>query len=343
MAKDYYKILGVDRKADEKEIKKAYRKLARELHPDVNKGPQAEAKFKEMNEAYQVLSDKEKRGLYDQFGADYDKVQNGGYPPPGYGGANADFRDIFNQTRRGGGHAYGEEVDPADLGDVFENLFGGFRGGRTQGGATRGGGGGFNFRGQRSRGPQKGQDVEQPIEISLAESIQGTQRALQLTIRDPMNSTEHHRNVTVKIPAGVKEGARVRASGQGAPGESGGAKGDLYLKINIQPHPFWKREGDDMHIEVPITFGEAALGATITVPTISGEVQLKIPAGTQSGQVFRLSGRGVPHLKGNGNGDEYVKVKIAVPKNLGPREEELIRELSRLRDQNVRLDLPQSL
>jgi DnaJ-class molecular chaperone len=341
MAKDYYKILGVDRKADEKEIKKAYRKLARELHPDVNKGPQAEAKFKEMNEAYQVLSDKEKRGLYDQFGADYDKVQAGGYPPSGYGGATADFRDIFNQTRRGGGHAYTEEVDPADLGDVFENLFGGFRGQRTQGGNGRAGGG-FNFRG-RARGPQKGPDAEQPIEISLAESIQGTQRALQLTIHDPMTGAEHHRNVTVKIPAGVKEGARVRASGQGAPGEGGGANGDLYLKIHIQPHPFWKREGDDMHIEVPITFAEAALGATITVPTVSGEVQLKVPAGTQSGQVFRLSGRGVPHLKGGGAGDEYVKVKVAVPKNLGPKEEELIRELSRLRDQNVRLDLPQGL
>lgn len=342
MAKDYYKILGVDRKADEKEIKKAFRKLAREYHPDVNKGPQAEAKFKEMNEAYQVLSDKEKRTLYDQFGADYDKVPTGGYGHPGAGGVAADFRDIFNQARRGGGHAYGEEVDPADLGDVFENLFGGFRGGRTQTGGAGRGAGGFNFRG-RSRGPQKGPDAEQPIDISLAESIHGTQRSLQLTIRDPSTGSEQHRNVTVKIPAGVKEGARVRASGQGASGENGGPNGDLYLKIHIQPHPFWKREGDDMHIEVPITFGEAALGATITVPTINGEVQLKVPAGTQSGQVFRLSGRGVPHLKGGGAGDEYVKVKIAVPKNLGPKEEELIRELSRLRDQNVRLDLPQGL
>jgi len=344
MAKDYYKILGIDRNADEKAIKKAYRKLARELHPDVNKGPQAEARFKEMNEAYQTLSDKDKRALYDQFGADYDKVQaGGGYGPPGAGGATADFRDIFNQTRRGGGQGHPHEVDPADLGDVFENLFGGFRGGRPQAPQPgRGAAGGFNFRGgARPRGPQKGRDAEQPIEISLAESIQGTQRSLQLTIRDPAG--DQQRNVTVKIPAGVKEGARVRASAQGGPGENGGPNGDLYLKIHILPHPFWKREGDDLHIEVPITFAEAALGDTITVPTINGEVQLKIPAGTQSAQTFRLSGRGVPHLKGDGAGDQYVKVKVAVPKNLGPKEEELIRELSRLRDQNVRLDLPQGI
>jgi DnaJ-class molecular chaperone len=351
MAKDYYKILGVERSADEKEIKKAYRKLARQYHPDANKGANAEAKFKEINEAYQVLSDKEKRSLYDQFGADYDKVQAGGYPGANYGGgaqsgAQYDFRDIFNQARHGGGgQVYTEEVDASDLGDVFENLFGNFRGGnRGQGGAqgTRTGGG-FNFRGARARGPQKGSDVEQPIDISLAESIRGTQRSLQLTIRDPSTGSEHHRNVTIKIPAGVHEGARVRAANQGAPGDNGGANGDLYLRIHIQPHPFWKREGDDIHIEVPITFGEAALGATIAVPTLNGEVQLKVPAGTQCGQIFRLSNRGVSHLKGGGHGDQYVKVKVMVPKNLGPREEELIREMSRLRDQNVRLELPRDL
>lgn len=344
MAKDFYKILGVERTADEKAIKKAYRKLARQYHPDANKGANAEAKFKEINEAYQILSDKEKRDLYDQFGADFDKVQAGAHPGAGYAtGGVHDFRDIFNQARGGGG-VYTEQVDASDLGDVFENLFGSFRGNRAQPpqGGVGGRVGGFNFRGARNRGPQKGPDAEQPIDVTVGESIRGTQRSLQLTIIDPHTGGEHHRNVTIKIPAGVREGARVRAANQGAPGENGGANGDLFLRIHIQPDRFWKREGDDIHIELPVTFAEAALGATIPVPTVNGEVQLKIPPGTQCGQVIRLSKRGVAQTKGD-TGDQFVKVKIVVPKNLGPREEELIRELSRLRDQNVRLEIPAEL
>ena len=361
MARDYYQILGVERKADEKEIKKAYRKLARQLHPDRNPNNKtAEAKFKEVNEAYQTLSDKEKRRLYDEFGSDYDKVRQAGYATaghpgaggrpgasgyPGAGGAGVDFGDLFNQARRnrGAGSTAGEGAEGADVGDLFENLFSGFRGnGREQAGGRAGG---FNTGGtrQRGRGPRRGDDVEHPLEISLHESIHGTQRNLQLALRDPATGATDIRSVTVKIPAGVREGARVRAANQGGPGVNGGAGGDLYLKISIQPHPFWKREGDDLHCEVPITFAEAAMGATINVPGLHGEVQMKIPPGTQSGQTFRLSGRGVPHLKGGGGGDQYVKVKVAVPKNLGPREEELIRELSRLRDQSVRLDLPRRL
>ena len=180
------------------------------------------------------------------------------------------------------------------------------------------------------------------MEVSLPESIHGTQRNLTLTLRDAATASEETRNITVKIPAGVKEGARVRVAKQGGAGSGGGPNGDLFLRIVIQPHPFWKREGDNLSCEVPITFAEAALGAQIEVPTIGGTVQLKIPAGTQSGQTFRLSGRGVPQPKG-GAGDEFVKVKIVVPKNLGPKEEELIRELAKLRDQNVRLDLPNGL
>lgn len=343
MAKDFYKILGVERSADEKEIKKAYRKLARQYHPDANKSTDAEAKFKEISEAFQVLSDKEKRALYDQFGENYDKVGQGA-PPPGasgygsYGGVN--FEDLLNQARRqqggtgstGGGSVYVEE---GDIGDIFSSIFGG---GRKESNGR--GGGGFNFRARRT--PHKGQDVEQPLEISLGESINGTSRSLQLVIRDPQ-AGEVRRNVTVKIPAGVREGARVRVANQGASGDNSGPNGDLYLKIRIAPHPFWSREGDDLHCEIPITFAEAALGATIDVPTVNGDVKMKIPAGTQSGQTFRLSNRGVPHHKGGGAGDQFVKVKVAVPKNLGPREEELIRELSRLRDQNVRLDLQTNL
>lgn len=350
MARDFYKILGVERSADEKDIKKAYRKLAREYHPDANKSSDAEARFKEISDAYQVLSDKEKRALYDQFGENYDKVQQGAPPPgaagystSGYGGVN--FEDLLNQARRqqagqggggygsggGGGNVYVEE---GDIGDIFSSIFGG------RNGSTTARGGGFNFRGRRA--PQKGQDVEQPLEISLGESINGTSRALQLVIRDSQTG-EHARNVTVKIPAGVKEGARVRVANQGAPGDGGGPNGDLYLKIRIAPHPFWSREGDNLTCEIPVSFGEASLGATIEVPTLEGNVKMKIPTGTQSGQTFRLSGRGVPHLKGGGKGDLFVKVKVAVPKDLELREKELIEELAKLRDENVRTNLQTAL
>lgn len=373
MARDYYEVLGVQRQADARDIKKAYRKLARKYHPDINPNDKsAEAKFKEINEAYQVLSDEETRKLYDQFGADYDKVPAGGAPGAGYAGAGytgagypggapggVNFEDLFGQARRGrsrvgaqaggpsdrdpfGGGAYThtEEVDPEQFGDLFENLFSGFRGGANGGGVS--GAHGVDV-GGRPRGPQKGQDIEQPIDISLQESIRGTQRSFQMTIQDPANGSVEQRNVAVKIPAGVKEGARVRAAGQGASGTQGGARGDLFLRIHIQPDPFWKREGDDLHCEVPVTFDEAALGASIEVPTVNGPVKLKIPAGTQCDQTFRLTGRGVPHLKGAGAGDEYVKVKVVVPRDLSPRERELIEEWSRQRDHDVRRDLPKGL
>lgn len=345
MAKDYYQVLGVPRTASEKDIKRAYRKLARQHHPDINPdNKSSESRFKEINQAYQVLSDKEKRALYDQLGPDFEKIAAAGGAGPG--GTPVDFGDLFNQVGRGrrgaarGGeqtyHIPTDDMEQGDVGELFESLFGTIRG---QGRRT---GGGMGFRG-RSRGPQRGEDMEHPLEIALAESIRGTQRSLQLTVEDPATGQRQTRQVTVKIPAGVKEGARVRVAGQGTQGQNGGTAGDLFLRIHLAPHPFWRREGYDMHCEVPITFAEAALGAQIQVPTVNGEVQLKIPAGTQSGQVFRLTGRGVPHIKGTGAGDQFVKVKIAVPRNLGPREEELIQELARLRDQNVRLNLQAEL
>ncbi|HEY0072559.1 MAG TPA: J domain-containing protein [Abditibacteriaceae bacterium] len=366
MAKDYYQILGVARGTDAKEIKKAYRKLARQYHPDINpNSKEAEAKFKEINEAYQVLSDEEKRNLYDQFGADYERVQaakNAGYDVgnrgngPGPNFSNANFEDLFGQTGRSGnvggaggnfGNVRFETGDPAEFGDLFESIFGGKRREKdfrdaptgTPSGSSTNSKSNFNF--GRRRGPLRGNDVEHPVDISLAESIQGTQRTLALVTRDETGAPQN-RSITVKIPAGVRDGASVRVTGKGGTGAQGGSNGDLFLKIHVVPHRFWKREGDDLHCEVPITFAEAALGAQIEVPTISGNVQMKIPAGTQSGTTFRLSGRGVPKSKG-GAGDQYVKVKVAVPKNLGPREEELIQELTRLRDQNVRLELPSSL
>ena len=334
MATDFYSLLGVERSANEKDIKRAYRKQARQYHPDVNPNdPNAEAKFKEINQAYQVLSDKEKRSLYDQFGPDFDKV---GQAPSGWNGqsggsshgagsnpyAGVDLEDLLRQTQRGGGQS---RVETESSGDIFESIFGGLRGR-----------GGF---GNRRREPQRGENIEQAVQITLPESLQGTQRAFQFAITDPNTGKVDRRNVTVKIPAGVRDGATVRVAGKGTAGEAGAPNGDLLLKISIAPHQYWKRSGDDLSIEVPVSFSEAALGATIDVPTQSGRVNMKLPAGTQSGQKIRLSGRGVKRKDGSA-GDQYVIAKIDVPKELSERERELIEELGSLHGENPRALLP---
>ncbi len=360
MAKDFYKTLGVARDADEKAIKSAYRKLAREFHPDVNpNNPNAEAKFKEISQAFQVLSDADKRKLYDQWGEDFDKIPpgytggpgpssgggagyGGGYPgaaSSGYGGGagGIDIEELLRQAQQaqqaqgrgqggmpggfGGARSGGA---PAGGGNLFEELFGNIRGG---GGARR--------------GPQKGGDVEQPVDISFAESVKGAQRRLNLIIRSD-DGREEKRDVTVKIPAGVSSGTRVKVSGKGASSSNGGANGDLFLKVNVRSDAFWKRDGNNLKIEVPVSFAEAALGAQIPVPTMDGTVTLKIPAGTQSGQTFRLSGRGI-QPKSGAAGDELVTVKVSVPKDLSERETELIEELRALRPDDVRSNLPKSL
>jgi DnaJ-class molecular chaperone len=352
MAKDYYATLGVSRSASEKEIKAAYRKLARQYHPDVNPNDKtAESKFKEISAAFQVLSDADKRKLYDQFGEDFEKIppgyaQYGPQPGAGQGGGfggqvppNINFEEIFGQAARRGGNFPGDRVefrggDGPDIGDLFGELFN-FKGNKGEGR------GGFNF--GRRRGPEKGQSVEQTLEISVAESVKGTQRKLNLTIQDPETGAQERREFTIRIPAAVQDGATVKASGQGPSGHNGGPRGDVLLKIKIAPDRFWKREGNDIRVEVPVTFTEAALGAQIQVPTLYGEVGLKIPAGTQSGQTFRLSGRGVKNEKTGTAGDQYVTVKITVPKHLTPREEDLIRELTALRTENPREGLPKGI
>lgn len=346
MAKDYYKILGVARTADEKAIKSAYRKLAREHHPDVNpNNPAAEAKFKEISEAFQVLSDDEKRKLYDQFGEDYDKIPpeyakygpqgppgSGGFPGgmggQGFGGGQSiNFEELFRQAQAGQ-HGGGRSA-PSDfgggagggIGDMFGDLFGGFRGGKRQ--------------------PQKGGDVEQTVEVTFAESINGTQRRLNFTIRGERG--EERRDVTVKIPALINDGATVKVAGRGASSSSGGPNGDLLLRVKVRPDAFWQRDGLNLKIEMPVSFAEAALGGQIQVPTPNGQVGLKIPAGTQSGTTIRLSGRGLKNEKAGTTGNLIVTVKVAVPKNLTPREEELVRELASLRTEDVRAGLPKSL
>ncbi len=361
MAKDFYKTLGVARDVDEKAIKSAYRKLAREFHPDVNpNNPNAEAKFKEISSAFQVLSDPDKRKLYDQWGEDFEKIPPGytGGPGPaaggGYGGGYSggqpggggfaggiDIEELLRQAQQaqsgrggsggmpssypGGGRGQSAGQGQGESGNLFNELFGNFRGG---GGGAR-------------RGPQKGGDVDQPVEISFAESVKGTQRRLNLIIRSD-DGREEKRDVTVKIPAGVSSGTRVKISGKGASSSSGGPNGDMFLAVNVRNDPFWKRDGNNLKIEVPVSFSEAAMGAQIPVPTMDGTVTLKIPAGTQSGQTFRLSGRGIQPKSGNA-GDELVTIKVAVPKELNERETELIEELAALRPDDVRSHLPKSL
>lgn len=358
--KDYYQILGVPRNASEKDIKQAYRRLARKYHPDVNPGnKQAEEKFKEISEAYEVLSDKEKRAKYDQFGEYWKQAsqqEQAGWP----GGftTHEDFGAGFDLGR-----------------DLFETLFGGARGQTT---AER---------------EAVGRDVEQEIEVTLEEAFTGATKHLNLTLQDTCGSCrgtgdqpgsptlpcpscrgtgkasgiagllgqacEHcagrgriasqrctacggsgwaprQRRIEVKIPPGVDNGSRIRLTGEGVAGRPGGRRGDLYLVVRVRPHPTFERKGDDLYVDVPVTFPEAALGAEITIPTIGGRVRMKVPPGTQSGQSFRLAGMGMPRLHGTGRGDLFVKTYVVVPKNLTARERELVRELASLRPESPR-------
>ncbi|MDD3517022.1 MAG: DnaJ C-terminal domain-containing protein [Chromatiales bacterium] len=269
--KDYYKLLGVERGADADAIKKAYRKLARKYHPDVSKERNAEERFKEINEAYEVLSDPEKRRMYDQLGGNWRAGQEF-RPPPGW-------EDAFAGTD---GAANG-------FSDFFESLFGGgFRRGARPGAS----GGGVR---------RRGADQHARLEIDLELAVGGGSESVRLA---------NGRTLQVKIPAGVTDGQKIRLTGQGGAGAGGGPSGDLYLEIGIRPHPHFKLDGRDLLLNLPITPWEAALGATVTVPTMGGKVDLKIPAGSQSGRKLRLKGRGLP---GATPGDQYVVLQIATP------------------------------
>lgn len=281
--KDYYKILGVARDATPDQIKRAYRKLARKYHPDVSKEPDAEARFKEINEAQEVLKDPEKRTAYDALGSNWRAGQDF-RPPPGGGG----FRQEFHFGTDEGG----------DFSDFFSSLFGrDFRGGGG-GGAPR---------------KRRGQDQTARIQIELEDAFHGSTRQLRLEIPELGTDgrvTSHERTLNVRIPAGVTQGRQIRLSGQGAPGVHGGPAGDLYLEVEIRPHRHFTVDGKDVQLRLPIAPWEAALGATVQVPTLAGAVNLKVPAGSQSGQRMRLKGRGLP---GDPPGDEMVVLEIVVP------------------------------
>lgn len=348
MAKrDYYEVLGVDKNATDDELKKAFRKLARQYHPDVNPGDkEAEEKFKEVNDAYETLSDPNKRAQYDQFGPDG--------PTGGFGGF-------------GGGQGFG------DMGDIFDMFFGG----------------GFGSA-QSQRGPRRGQDLRYDLTIDFEEAVFGTEKTISIprwetcqtcngsgakagsspvtcprchgtgqekvmqktpfgsfqsvktcpecggkgtVIKDPcpdcngQGKKRMTRKLEVKVPAGVDTGSRLRMSGEGEAGEMGGPKGDLYIYINVRAHKIFQRNEDDVYMEQEINFVEAALGADIQVPTLEGDVTLTIPAGVQNGAKFRMKGKGIKNVKGYGKGDQYVTIKVVTPKNLTAEQRELFKKL----------------
>ncbi len=305
MARDYYEILGVKRKASESEIKKAYHNLAMQYHPDRNPGDkQAEAKFKEVQEAYDVLSDKSKRAQYDRFGA----AGLGG----GFQGARADPRSYSFQW--GGGPGGFAEMDPQEASDLFRQFFGGMGGGTVDMDSILG----QRPRGGRGRRAAPTQEVETEVSIPFLTAANGGKVTLQIDGRE----------LSVTIPAGVEEGQALRLQGQ-APGG-----GDLRLRLRIQPHPYFRREGKNVVLEVPITLSEAVLGTKVEVPTLDGtRLTVKVPPGTSSGARLRLRGRGVA------GGDQYIEIKIVVPAAKDDRSRELIEEFARLNLQDPRAGL----
>ncbi len=322
--KDYYASLGVSPEADEKTIKKAYQKLAKKYHPDVNPGDKAaEEKFKEATEAYQAISDPEKRRKYDELRQDYQQWQTRGgrgdynwdrwhSQPGGAGGGSQtytmspeEFAEMFGGTGRSGGFdGFGGE----GFSDFFSALFGG------GGGQGRGFSGGSSVRRARA-----GQDLEVEVQVTLEESYHGTTRLIQTG----------EKQIEAKIPKGVRTGSKVRLTGQGGPGISGGPNGNLYLNITVSPHARFVREGDDLKADLPIDFYKAILGGEVRVLTLGGEVILKIPTLSQSGKKFRLKGKGMPNLENpHKQGDLFVELAIVLPENLSKQEISTLRDLA---------------
>jgi len=322
--KDYYQILGVSRNASEKEIKQAYRRLARKHHPDLNPGDKsAEAKFKEINAAYEVLSNPEKRKKYDQFGEQWEYAEQ--------------FAKSGGQERVrwdfGKGSTTFEYGDLSGFGDIFSSLFG------------------DSGKGSRMRGPRRGQDIESTIEVSLEEAYHGSKRVIQLQTEEPCTACGGTgrvgnrvctmcngaggkvipKRLEVKIPAGVRDGSRIRIAGEGGSGRAGGNKGDLYLVVKVLPHKLFERKGDDLYTEVSVPLATAILGGEVRLPTLNGNLSLKIPQETQNGKVFRMAGKGMPQLGNSKYGNMFAKVKVVLPTNLTEEEKKLFERLRSLR------------
>lgn len=315
--KDYYKTLGVSRDASQDEIKRAYRKLARKYHPDRNDEADAEDRFKTVSEAYEVLHDPEKRRSYDQLGANW-KAGQDFRPPPGWGSA---------YSRAAAGESADSGAGSADFSDFFSSLFG--SGG--VGGARRPTRGGFSG--------ARGQDQRARLRVSLEDAYGGVTRALALQVPEydsDGNAVMRNRTINVKVPAGITEGQQIRLAGQGAPGFGGGARGDLFLEVEIEPHRFFTVQGRDITLQLPVTPWEAALGTQLAVPTLGGRVDMKIPAGARGEQRLRLKGRGLP---GKPPGDQYLVIQIVAPQPRNDAQRELYRKMAEEMDVNPRAHL----
>ena len=309
MNKDYYKVLGVPRTASERDIKSAYRKLARQYHPDVNPGnAQAEERFKEIAEAHDLLSDPEKRRRFDQFGSGGPRAGAG----PGRGSA-VNWADVLRQSQgqQRGGRRRAPEAEP-DMSDLLKDLFGRAGAGRAGGGAGR---------------PRVGENLEQELSVSLEDAFRGAVREFQVEVPDEAGTAVRER-IELKIPIGVREGVKLRVAGKGYFGPGGGPRGDLLFKVVIAPHATIERRGDDLHTEVPVAVWDAMLGGEVQLQTLGGSGTFRLPAETQNGRTFRLTGQGMPRIEG-GKGDLYAKVKVVLPQELTPREKELIEDLRR--------------
>ncbi|MBM2824628.1 MAG: Chaperone protein DnaJ [Dehalococcoidales bacterium] len=322
--KDYYSILGLKREATDEEIKKAYRRLARKHHPDVNPGNKsAEAKFKEINEAYEVISNKEKRKKYDQFGDQWesaDQFTRGRGQP-----SSSPFSSGDAQTFRS------EE----DLDSLLQDVFGTFRTGTS---------------GRRARA-RRGRDIDYPVEVTLEEAYHGSSRILNLEVGEPCPTCKGNgriqsavcgtcrgsgvvtrlKRLEVKIPPGVSGGSRVRIAGQGEPGSAGGGSGDLYLLVSVKTHELFERKGDDLYVDVAVPLTVAVLGGEVEVTTPKGKLAMRVPPETQNGRVFRLAGQGMPHLGNSARSDLMARVNVVLPTGLSAEEKRLFDQLSRLR------------
>ncbi len=324
--KDYYTILGVKRDASEQEIKRAYRRLARKYHPDVNPGDKtSEAKFKEINEAYEVLSDKEKRQKYDRFGDQWQYADQ-------FAKAGAQEMPSWDFAQGG---AQGFRFEEGDLDSLFGDLFQGSSPGTSR-------------RWSRSR---RGRNINHPVEVTLEEAYYGTNRIISLGTGEPCSGCSgtgliqnmpcsvcrgsgvvaRLKRLEGKIPPGVKDGSRVRIAGKGEPGHIGGSSGDLYLVISVKPHQLFERKGDDLYVEVAVPLTVVVLGGEVQVPALKGNLALKIPPETQTGRTFRLAGQGMPHLGNSSRGDLLAKVSVLLPTKLTAEEKKLFEQFSRLR------------
>lgn len=298
--KDFYSVLGVSRTATADELKKAYRKLAMQFHPDKNPGnKKAEEKFKEITEAYETLSDAQKRKSYDQFGsADYQNF--GGF------GAGAGGFEGFRQGAGGGGQFHG---DPEQFQDIFGDVFGDFFSGKA-----------------RSRRPTRGADLRYTLSITMEEAATGAEKLITFVRQKGTNNETA--KLSVHVPAGVKDNQKLKLANEGDGPGNGGQAGDLYVIIQVQPHAFFTREENDVHMEVPLNFTDALLGTSLEIPTLTGKAALKIPPGTSSGQTFRLKAKGFPRLGSFGAGDMLVKVQLVTPSRITNEEKELVEKLA---------------